>query len=187
MTREAWLLDATERLKPLFAAQGATIPPVRVSVGFPGGKGNRTKAIGQIWQGSAPADGIPQVFISPVLSDGVTVLSTLIHELVHACTPGAGHGKAFKRLALAVGLTGKMTATVAGHELSETCTRLLSDLGPYPHSELRIGEGRPGAQRNRHVKMQCDHCGYIARAAAKWIDEQGPLTCPCSHVPMRIE
>lgn len=42
------------------------------------------------------------------------------------------------------------------------------------------------ADRNRHVKMVCPVCGYIARAAQTWIKTVGPVHCP-AHGPMQPE
>lgn len=179
MTREDWLLKATTLLAPRFLAKGAIIPELRVSVGFPKGKGQRNMAIGQYWPGSLATDNKPQIFISPVVEDGPRALDILIHELVHACTPGDGHGKAFKRLALAVGLEGKMTATTATRELVEHLNVLIADhLGPYPHAALDPSK-LPGKQTgSRLLKAQCPHCGYTIRITKKWALEVGTPACP---------
>lgn len=201
-TREAWLVAATEKLRSgLFAEQGAVVPPVRLSVGFPGG--GSTTAIGQIWLSRACADAIPQVFISPVIAEATRALDILVHELVHAVHPTAGHGPVFKRLAVAVGLTGRMTATVASEPLKVRLNALADELGPYPHSEIMVGmrrapkgPGEPGEgepegpiggpkkQGTRMLKVQCSRCGYTARVAGRWIREYGAPICPCNQEPM---
>lgn len=102
-TREAWLVAATEKLRSgLFAEQGAVVPTVRLSVGFPGG--GSKNAIGQIWLSHACKDSVMQVFISPVIAEAPRALDILVHELVHSVHPKAGHGPVFKRLALAEAL-----------------------------------------------------------------------------------
>src|SRR5690606_38637603 len=96
---------------------------VKVSVGWPGGPGRKNCVIGQCWAPAAAADGVSHVFISPVLDDAVRVLDVLAHELVHAINfaegDNCGHRGRFAKIAKGIGLTGKMTATVAGEELAE--------------------------------------------------------------------
>jgi hypothetical protein len=36
-------------------------------------------------------------------------------------------------------------------------------------------------------KMECEGCGYVARTAKKWLDEFGPVICPCTKQPMKID
>jgi hypothetical protein len=182
MNREQWLTLATERLrKDLFKRHDADIPEVRLSVGFPGG-GSARKRIGEYWHAKACEDLVPQIFISPVLSDGVEALDVLVHELVHACTPGAGHGRAFKRLALRVGLTGKMRSTVAGPDLKAEFGRMIAEIGVYPHSKINLNDRKK--QSTRLGKVQCSSCGYMCRVTRKWLDEQGAPLCPCSGEQM---
>lgn len=193
-TREAWLGDAVERLRAgLFAdANGSLpvgisseVPTVRVSVGFPGGRGSKHKAIGQYWKGLAVADGVPQVFISPVIDDAVRALDILCHELVHACVPEDGHGAKFKKIALAIGLTGKMTATVAGPALTMRLNALVGDLGAYPHSRIDVGSGLK-KQGTRLNKVACKDCGYTVRVTRKWLEVGAPI-CPCNGEAMAIQ
>lgn len=40
--------------------------------------------------------------------------------------------------------------------------------------------------RNRHLKMVCPECGYIARASRHWIERVGPTHCP-QHGAMRLD
>lgn len=186
MTREQWLLSATVRLRDtLFKQADAIVPEVRVSVGFPGGaRVSAHKAIGQYWPGNLTDDKTPQVFVSPVLGDPIRALDVLVHELVHACTPGSGHKGPFKRLAIKVGLEGKMTATVAGTELTKRLNALSEELGPYPHSAINLADRKK--QGTRLGKIQCTSCGYTCRVTAKWIEERGTPLCPCSGEPMEV-
>jgi hypothetical protein len=140
MNREDYLSAAIERLAPLLQAAGAALPQVSASCGFPhrGGMAPKHLVLGQHWPGhttSDPASG-SQIYISPLLADGARIMGVLLHELIHAATPGAGHRGAFKHLALAVGLTGKMTATVPGPALTERLRLIAAELGPYPHTPL---------------------------------------------------
>lgn len=189
-TREEWLVAAIDALRPRFELVGATIPAVRVSVGWPGGRGKKNSVIGQCWAGSAATDGVAQVFISPVLgtvvgSEGTEgVLDVLLHELVHAVDDNkSGHKGEFTKLAKGLGLTGKMTATVAGPELTAHLTDLADRLGPYPHAAITAGaDGAdgPSKQGTRMLKVECvEGSGYMVRMTRKWLDEYGTPACPC--------
>lgn len=190
-TREGWLTAAAnDILTPFIVARTCTIPVVegqlstghdidsRISVGWP--KGKRT-VIGQCWYSSE--DKIPQIFISPELIDPSRVIDVLLHEMIHARLGGQfGHKKEFKRLALACGLEGKMTATVAGEWLKEEIENWVKELGVYPHSQLDLSKAKK--QTTRLLKCSCESCGYIARVTSKWIDEIGAPICPCNNDPM---
>ena len=185
-TREAWLSAAVEALSPLFAAQGKELPPVKVSVGFPGGRGNKAGVIGQCWSGQASKDGVAQVFVSPTLGDASRVLDVLAHELVHAVNFSegkSGHGAAFRKVATGIGLTGAMTATVASPELRFALRKMAGVLGDYPHAQLMPGS-QP-KQTTRMLKVFCPESGYTARTTAKWLSAYGAPVCPCCGETMK--
>lgn len=182
--RETWLIAATSELRDtLFKRHAETVPEVKVSVGFPGG-GSARKRIGECWNGRAASDGMPQVFISPVLADPVRVLDVLVHELIHAIVPDAGHKTPFKRIATKLGLTGKMTATVAGPELEAELRALSDRLGAFPHAGLTLS-GRK-KQTTRLNKVECPDCGYTCRVTSKWLEDAGAPICPCNQAPMSV-
>ena len=179
MTREEWLNAALAALRPWFKSRaGVEIPSdARVSVGFPGG-GSARKRIGECWPRARSTDKVNEIFISPVLQDPVRMLDVLVHEAVHAvddCV--SGHKKAFKTVALAVGLTGKMTATVAGDDLKAELARIMEVLPPLTHGALDLA-GRK-KQPTRLVKLECDSCGMLLRTTAKWLEQTGLPTCAC--------
>jgi hypothetical protein len=126
-----------------------------------------------------------QIFITPLLhepvqGDGSGVLPTLAHELIHAVAYKAGHKGEFKRVALAIGLEGKMTATLAGSELCEKLAEIAKQLGPYPHAALSATTRRK-VQSTRMIKVMakhCTECEYVARTTRVWLTEFGPPKCP---------
>ena len=179
-TRETYLQTAVERLAPLFVAQGFSLPAVRVSVGIPaGGKGKKLKAIGQCWSNLASADNTTEIFICPSQSDPVAVLAILLHELIHAAVGlKCGHKGAFKRVALSLGLTGKMTATIPGPALAKDLQALADTLGEYPHAALNTALSGRKKQSTRMIKLTCDDCGWSCRTAQKNVDAGLP-TCHC--------
>lgn len=187
-TREEWLVEGVAELAPLFEQIGETIPDVKVSVGWPGGSGRKNSVIGQAWNKAASADGIAQVFVSPVLDDPIRVLDVLTHEIVHVIDENAsGHKGNFARIAKAVGLEGKMTATVAGEGLKEVLGVISERLGAYPHAALAAGQGADGPKKQgtRMLKVECaEGSGYVVRMTRKWIDEVGTPSCPCHGEPM---
>jgi hypothetical protein len=128
-SRENWLLDAVEIFRPWFEEHGAKIPEqVRVSVGY--AKRQRKGTIGVCYASVAAEDGVHQLFMSPELVDPSRVLDVLLHELIHAYDDcKSGHKGEFARVAKALGLTGKMTATVASEELTARLKEVIDKLG----------------------------------------------------------
>jgi len=180
ITREQWLSQATEALRELFSQHGATIPArVRASCGFPSKSAlsAKNRRIGECWSARASADQHAEIFISPTISDSARVLDILAHELVHAAHPGDGHGKAFKRTARAIGLEGKLTATVAGEAFKQWAEPVLARLGAYPHADL-VPSNAQKKQSTRMLKCICPVCGYTVRVAGKWLVDMGAPHCP---------
>lgn len=169
-TREGWLQAAADLLRPMIDASGAAVPPVRLSMGFPkrGGSGH---VLGDCWGGDIVADSIPTIHVSPYLSDPARVLDVLAHELIHAAVgPKCGHRGEFKRVAVNLGLEGKMTATVAGEALRARLNGLLSGLGPLPHAALIKRER--GSVGSRLRLWECP-CGIKLRVGRDDLD----VTC----------
>jgi len=180
-TREEWLNAAAQAIRPLFDEIGAAdYPKFRVSCGFP--KGGR-KAIGQAWSAKASGDATAEVFISPKLerlaeAGQAGVLDVLLHELIHVIDRNEnGHKGPFRKMAKALGLEGKMTATVASDALATRLLHLTAELGPYPHAQL--SQLTIAKQSTRMLKVQCPGCGFICRTTQKWLDEVGTPTCAC--------
>lgn len=176
MYREEWLNKAVDELRPIFKKAGVPVPKkVRVSVGFPGGRGPKNGIIGQCWTPESVKDKVPAVFVSPVLNDPVEALKTLTHELVHA-TGQRGHRKDFSTLAAKVGLDKPWKSTTATTEFREWLKDLAKRLGKYDHSAINSSDRGP-KQTTRLIKVVCPDCGYTIRVTQKWIDE-GFTSCP---------
>jgi hypothetical protein len=186
-TREEWLLAMTEELRADFEAIGAPLPKnIRMSVGFTS-KGARSKSIGQCWAAEASADSVHSIFISPVLDSQLRIGDVLVHELVHAAAPaGAKHGPKFRKIAEAMGLTGKMSATVAAPRLVARLQEIIDKVGDMPHAALNSGLPVEKKQTTRLLKACCPECGYTVRVAAKWVNEAGAPHCP-AHGAMSVE
>ena len=180
ITREQWLSQATEELRALFKQHGETIPErVRSSCGFPSKSAlsAKNRRIGECWSSRASSDSHAEIFISPTISDSSRVLDILAHELIHAVHPGDGHGSKFGRTARAIGLEGKLTATVAGPEFLAWAEPVLARLGAYPHADL-VPSNAQKKQTTRMLKCLCTDCGYIAYTSGKWLAEMGAPHCP---------
>lgn len=180
MKRENWLQNATDLLRELFKQNGITLPlEVRSSCGFPSRSAlsAKNRRIGECWSAVASADKHAEIFISPLISDSRRVLDILAHELIHSCHPNDGHGKLFKRSATAIGLEGKMTATVAGAKFKAWADTAMLTLGEYPHADLQPSNAQK-KQSTRLLKCVCPDCGYTVRVAGKWLVEMGAPHCP---------
>jgi hypothetical protein len=186
LTREAWLLFAVDALAPIFSEKGYAIPRVRVSCAIPS-TSVRGSAVGQCWNRAMSADQANEIFISPVHSDPIEVLDTLVHELVHAVDDCASrHGKEFKKIALAVGLEGKMRQASAGPQLKGRvkiiATELIDRWGPYPHAALRVPRTLFTSPKPA-PKAACPSCGFRVSMLMKYLDH-GPPICPKDNIPM---
>jgi hypothetical protein len=190
MNREQWLNECIKQLRPEFEQLAHPLPEkIRASCSWPSKSGLAAKKrrIGEAWSSKNSADQSCEVFISPVLKEPVEVAATLVHELAH-CAIGveAGHKGKFPRLAKALGLEGKMTATHASKELAVHLQQLTDAIGPYPHAELTHSNA-PKKQGCRLLKVTCDDCGCVIRMTRKWLDEVGPPTCGCGGAMVEEE
>lgn len=188
--REAWLNAVMSELRAPFAAIGAEIPAkVRVACGFPSRSaltGMKNQRIGECWSNTASGDDHFEIFISPVIADPMRAAGILAHELVHAAVGvKAKHGGPFKRVAKAIGLEGKMTATTEGEAFKRLAAPILEAVGPYPHGELHAMTNGRKKQVARLIKCECGTCGYVVRTAQSWIDDKGPPHCP-DHGEMEV-
>lgn len=183
-TREQWLNAFVAATRSEFARVGAPLPDkVRVSVGFTS-KGERSNRIGECWHDAASSDGYFEIFLKPTIQTDARMADILTHELCHAAAGiDAGHGPKFKRVAEALGLTGRMTSTVASAEWYRWALPVLKELGPMPYGTLNSGKSTAKPkQKTNLLKCECDTCGFVARVTSKWIsaalDNGGTMQCP---------
>lgn len=180
MNRETWLENAAEALRPLLLERAdVEVPMISVAVGWPskGGTSAKKRRIGECWRPDAVENGVGAIFISPSIGDPVQVLDVLLHEMIHAATPGAGHRGEFIRIAKDVGLVKPWTSTSPDAELLLPVLKEIAEgLGDYPHSKITPSVQRP-TQTTRMLKVQCPVCEYTVRTTQKWIDVGLP-TCP---------
>jgi len=131
-------------------------------------------------------DGHFEIFIRPDMAHAADAMpaqiaTILAHELVHVAVGiPAGHGKAIKRIAVGLGLVGRMTATTPGDPFLAAVAPILVAAGPLPHARLDTGAEttRPKKQATRLLKCEYETCGYTARTARKWLETVGAPLCP---------
>lgn len=168
-TREEWMNAFLEAARPKFASVGAIIPyNTRISVGFTSA-GHRGSVIGECWSDSASADGHFEIFIKPTTQTDARVAGIITHEAIHAALGIAeGHGKEFGRVARALGLTGKLTATAEGPEWMSWALPILGELGPMPYGALKGGMKPPRKKKKTYlIGHTCPECGTQAWLTAK--------------------
>ena len=176
MTREQWLNNAANALRGDFNAINEDFGNPRISIGFTGSRSG-LKALGAAWHKDVSTDGTCEIFIAPHVQTQQDILAVLVHELVHACGY-MGHGKDFRRVAIGVGLTGKMTSTVATDALKERLNAIIAEIGQFPGAALNPTSPTK-KQSTRMLKMQCESCGFVARASRSAIEKAGLPTCGC--------
>jgi hypothetical protein len=183
LERQTGLDQAVAALRDRFACVGYAVPEkIRYSIGWPKRRAS-CGAIGECWPASASSDAHREMFISPELTDGLTIIAVQAHELVHAICGAPGHGPEFRRCALAVGLKGPMRATAPGDDFIAWVETLFKRIGPYPAGYLTHSP----MEGTRLLKCSCETCGYLARVTRKWVDDAGPPICPTDQIPMRAE
>lgn len=182
-TREAWLTTFAAMAAEEFVKADAPLDldRIRIGVGYPS-TGKRSKRIGECWYSTTAADGAHEIFLHPTLqADVARICDVLTHELIHAALPdGEGHGKNFRRVAKALGLEGKMTATVAGDRWREWALPIIEALGEFPGAAFNDGAsvGGPKKQTTRYLKTTCTHCDFTARITRKHLNAADILQCP---------
>lgn len=182
-SREDWLNAFITESRAVFKQHGMPLPAkIRAAIGFTS-KGSRGKRIGECWSDSASADGTFEVFIVPSIMDSRRVADILTHELCHAAAGiEAGHKGPFFKIARALGLEGKLTATVGGPAFYAWADPILDRLGPIPHATLGANavSTSPRKQTTRMLKVSCGECGFTFRVARSWLDKTDHLMCPAN-------
>ena len=194
-TKEEWLSDAVFQIEDEFKTEGLSMPAKwRISSGFPskGGLAVKKRTIGQCWSPEASKDGTTEIIISITQDDESKILGVIAHEMVHAVLGiDAGHGPKFKKMANAIGLVGKMTATEESDDFLGRVSVILDRLGEFPHAALDHTVGQK-KQSTRMIKVTCQdaECGMIYRTSRKWTElaevHETTLTCQicsgaCDH------
>lgn len=191
-TREQWLMAAIEALtKKVFTPAKFEVPEVRVSVGWPGGRGKKNGVIGQCFPTGAADDKLAQIFVSPVVSDALGALIVVAHELVHAVDDcKSAHKSGFIKIAREIGFTPKWTVAtedVITDEFRDKLEAIAEKLGTYPHAAIRPTE-RPKVQKTYMLKVVCvEDDEFFVRMTQTKLDDYGAPKCPCHNKEMEVE
>lgn len=172
--REAWLNAFKDASFPVFVAAGFPLPDnIRISVSEPTGSKRGSGPIGKCYPPALSSDGSYEIFINPILEGEARIADVLTHELCHTVTSD-GHGKQFGKCATAVGLTGKLTATIAGPQWFHWATPILEALGPMPYASMSTANRK--VKKTYLLKLSCPDCGWLARVTAAHTHDG--MTCP---------
>lgn len=184
--RETWLHQAAKHIYAQFSdvfaehfgeAGAVHLENLRISAGFPSRGGENGKVIGQCWSSKSSKDKSHHIFVSPLHKDPVKVIGVLAHEMVHAADDGEHkHKGVFVKAIRGLGLEGKPTATVPGDAFKAFAERVVAEIGPYPHEELRPTL-TVAKQKTYMLKLECPGCGCVLRMTQKWLDEAGAPFC----------
>lgn len=193
MNRETYLNKVIDKAVPLFNNSGFKISDIRsklkVSCSFiKGVRGSKNKAIGVHYSPLSSANGYHEMMIEPSISDSQEAIGILIHEMVHAIQTHlyhddkgrlnvGAHGKEFRKIALAVGLCGKMTSTKSSPELIKTIDTWIKELGNYPHSPITLSNRKK--QTTRNIKVECYDCKWSFRCSTKNVELMAFQKCLC--------
>lgn len=189
--RESWLWEMTKQLKlKVFKPAGISLDlkKVKVSVGFPvsGGARSNGKTIGQCFPRAWSKANVNEIFINPCLdkSQVTKVGGVLVHELIHAIDDcKSGHKGAFRKMATACGLTGKMTATGESDDLKAIIKAIEKKIGKYPHKSLDYSKRKK--QGTRNLKIECPECvidPYFVRMSATMYAKGAPSCGVCGSM-----
>ena len=197
--RENWLSNLAAAMAPVIEDRaGITLPPYRVTCGFPssGGMiGKKSRTRGQCWSASSSDDGHAEIFISPVENDTNDIAAILAHEMIHAALPEAGHKRPFQIAAGKIGHVKPFTSSSPTPEFLAWAVPMIMKAGAYPHAKLNAihSVGAKKKQGTRLLKAECledfdggEKCGYTVRVTNKWLEGVGAPHCPL-HGAMFVE
>ena len=184
MNRETWLNELAALMAPRFAELGCAIPKFRVAVGWTGA-GKVSFVGGECWHSSRSADGVFEIIIAPILDDSMEVAGVLAHELVHAAVGfECGHKGEFKRVALALGLKGPMTATTPGPAFIAYAQPFLGKLGKLPHGKIMLNPTRQPRADNDDAADEGDEAEAPEKGSSNSKPKQGTrMLKACCAVP----
>jgi len=191
-TREQWLVAAIDALAAkVFKPSNFEVPKVRVSVGWPGGRGKKNGVVGQCFPTNTTGDNVAQIFVSPVVSDALGALVVVAHELVHAVDDcKSAHKSGFIKIAREIGFTPKWTVAtedVITDDLRSQLEAIAEKLGTYPHSPIHPAE-RPKIQKTYMLKVTCvEDDEFFVRMTQTKLDDYGAPICPCHNKEMEVK
>lgn len=141
----------------IFAPRGAPIPELRIEVGLPHAR-NQRLIQAQLFRAEQTADHIPQIFISPLMTETRAVLFAVYNTLCGLVDRDP--------------ISTEEESTVWEHALQA----IPEVLGPYPAASLLLPELKN--QTTRMLLIKCPACHWSARTTQIHISKGLP-TCQC--------
>jgi|TARA_R110000765_G_scaffold93293_1_gene175970 hypothetical protein len=186
-----WLEKATQELQTqVFTPAKLRVPnQLRLNVGsMTGTAKDRNHTLGCCYRKDV-ANGVNMITLNistTQAKDSGRVLDVLVHELIHAIDNNKhGHKGEFRKMALAVGLKGKMTATIATKKLKKVLAGIVKKIGKFPTKAVSL----EGLQKdvNRNLKLECNGtddvaCDHGFNINKTRIQEMSSHTCLCCGV-----
>ncbi len=170
-TREEWLTQAIDLLRPEFVLAGAPLPAsIRVACAETPNFSRHGLEVVAL-SDSQSSDRAVEITVSWTLDDPSVVLARLVHGLCAATAGASKHGPAFVRIATDMGLIadGKTanpwTRTKAGPSFRPD--GLMAELGLYPHA--KVNPYLKAKQGTRMLLAKCPKCNYAVRLTQKWV------------------
>lgn len=170
--REIWLNLMTNKLELHFKNAGYDLTEIRNSIKISTSV-LPSKVNGRYYPSTNNNENIHEIFISREVACSIDVTGILIHELIHAyqfhIEGETNHGKNFRKIAIAVGLTGQMTATIPSAELIKSIKKMVKSIKyDYPQPDVKI---QPKKQTTRNKKVECSNCGFGFRMSKSMISK----------------
>jgi hypothetical protein len=190
LTRELWLDKAVQALETqVFKSLGHKMPEKwEISCGFPYG---HAKAIGQCFDPVHSPEGVTHMFVCPTQHVAMEVLAIIAHEMCHAIVGcECGHKGEFKKIARAIGLEGKLTATFVsdGSELYSKLTAIAEKLGDYPHKGMvKRAKSKRGPMGGWVRLMSESDETYKVVISPKVLEEHGAPVDPWGEPMVRVD
>ena len=139
-TREDWLRQLALAMQSrVETACDTALPDFRITCGFPSHGallGNKRRVRGQCWCPSQSRDGTTEIIVSIVEDNPEEIAEIVVHEMIHACLPKAGHTKPFQRAAKALGFVAPFTSSNPTEEFWNWAKPMVKKMGAYPHAQL---------------------------------------------------
>lgn len=144
-TREEWLTEAIRLLEidlfgePDLVKKKLLKMPVKWQATCGWCKGMTARGIGMCVDPICSKDGTTHIFVVPTQEEPMSILGTLVHEMVHAIVGiKEGHKDKFVTVSRLLGLVGKPTHCTVGPDTIawKICESVLKKLGKYPHAAM---------------------------------------------------
>ncbi len=188
-TREQWLNTAAAIIIDEIIEPNINKPAPKMRYSLTAPKASSTsKVLGECWNKTASSDETFEIFLTANLgnTDSLLILSTLVHEQLHAYDGNKnGHKAPFQHLCKLVGLEGgrtnkaahSFTATKASPELQAQLTDIIQTIGDIPHAKMAANLSGKKKQTNRQKLVECKSCGFKFRASQSAIDSMIYTEC----------